>query len=113
MSSKYLCSFPVYISCIVVKLLSNALFTVTVLLYIALQLQYGYRISVWRCILFYPLAILPACIGLLLAYWYPYWWIRLTCCKCDLDAAQFVTVQVSEGGGIVGNQLFCFARISI
>lgn len=56
-------------------------------------LQHGYRISLWRCLLFYPLAILPAGTGLLFAYWYPHLWLRLTCYKCDLERAQFVLVQ--------------------
>ena len=65
------------------------------------QPQQGYSISILKSLLLYPLAILPACLGLLLAYWFPSVWIKLTCWKCPLDRATFVIVKVwrVEGGG--------------
>jgi len=48
-------------------------------------------------LLFYPLAILPVCLGLLLAYWFPHVWIRLTCWKCPLKQATYVIVKDADG----------------
>lgn len=59
--------------------------------------QCGYKLSICRCLIFYPLAILPACIGLLLAYWFPHAWVRLTCSSCSLSSAHWVVVKDING----------------
>ena len=61
---------------------------------LSLQPQCGYKLSIFRCLIFYPLAILPACTGLLLAYWFPHAWVRLTCSSCSLSSAHWVVVKV-------------------
>ena len=52
-----------------------------------------------KYLLFYPLAVLPCGVGLLLAYWFPHAWIRLTCSPASLLSATFVLVKVGERGG--------------
>ena len=44
--------------------------------------------------MFVPLAVLPAGMGLLAAYWFPYVWIRLICSSCSLEEASLVVVKV-------------------
>ena len=59
-----------------------------------IQYQVGYRRSVWRCVLLYPLAALPAGLGLLAAYWFPAMWLKLTAYRCSLASATHVIVKV-------------------
>lgn len=48
----------------------------------------------WKCALLYPLAALPVGLGLLMAYWYPHHWLKLTASPCSLDIATYVIVKV-------------------
>lgn len=48
----------------------------------------------WRCTLLYPLAALPVGLGLLMAYWFPHYWLKLTAFPCSLDVATYVIVKV-------------------
>ena len=45
----------------------------------------------------YPLAALPAGLGLLVAYWFPYLWLRLTGYRCSLTTASYVIVKDLDG----------------
>lgn len=59
--------------------------------------QQGYRRSLLRSVVLYPLAALPLGLGLLLAYWLPCQWLRLTCYPAPLDQASHVIVTDLDG----------------
>jgi predicted P-type ATPase len=63
--------------------------------------QTGYRHSIWRSVLFYGLAVVPAGLGLLLAYWFPAVWLRLTAYRCPLGSASRVIVKDLNGNKCV------------
>lgn len=44
----------------------------------------------------YPLAVLPLGLGLLIGYWFPHHWLRLTGWVCSLHMAAYVIVKVDE-----------------
>lgn len=62
--------------------------------YVYLQEQVGYCWSLVKSLVLYPAAALPLGVGLLLAYWFPHMWVRLTCWKCPLHRATCVIVKV-------------------
>ena len=63
-------------------------------IHVSMQEQAGYSWSLLKSLILYPIAALPLGVGLLLAYWFPHLWIRLTCWKCPLPNANYVIVKV-------------------
>ena len=61
---------------------------------LSFQKQDGYRLNPLRMIVFISLAVLPAGMGLLAAYWFPYIFVRLICSPCSLEDATLVIVKV-------------------
>eukprot|EP00731_Ephydatia_muelleri_P014336 Em0008g56a len=59
--------------------------------------QTGYEASVIKYSIFYPVAVLPLCIPLLVAFWFPAQWIKLTCWRCSLRSARYVIVKDLDG----------------
>eukprot|EP00731_Ephydatia_muelleri_P014339 Em0008g59a len=59
--------------------------------------QSGYKFSIVKALLIYPLAILPLGTGLLLAYWYRALWVRLTYSPCPLSRATTVIMTDAYG----------------
>ena len=76
---------------------------------VLLQPQSGYRFSVVKALLIYPLAILPLGAGLLLAYWYRARWVRLTYSPCPLSMATTVVMSVGERSSEKEPSLSCFS----
>ena len=60
------------------------------------EYQVGYRVSILRCLLVIPLAVLPLFTGLLLMYWFPHVATRVLSTKVPLCKAQIVIVKVRE-----------------
>ncbi|XP_064384739.1 polyamine-transporting ATPase 13A3-like isoform X2 [Halichondria panicea] len=58
--------------------------------------QTGYRISIVKSLFLYPLAVLPLGFGLLLAYWFPHVWLRLTSWTTRLNKATYVIVKDTD-----------------
>ena len=61
------------------------------------QEQVGYSWSLLKSLILYPLAAFPLGAGLLLAYWFPHVWVRLTCWRCPLQSATYVIIKVGRG----------------